>query len=54
MDPYPMTNEEFGGGNSLQQNLMLPVKGFRLLRRQGRANPLAGTDATAPGLAGKG
>ena len=23
MDPYPVTNEEFGGGNSIQQNLML-------------------------------
>src|SRR5579862_1550124 len=39
--------------NSFQQNLMLAVKGFRLLRGQGRADPLAGTNATPPGFARK-
>ncbi len=49
-----MRNAKSGGGNPLQQSLMLPVKCLRLFRGQRRSNPPAGTDAAAPGNASKG
>jgi hypothetical protein len=50
-----MSNGESAWSNSLQKRLMLSVNNFRLFPRprQCGANPLAGTDATPPGFAGK-